>query len=58
MSHEPVEPFPGRNLGRADLKIIGPHFHLTRILTKVQLPKALNSKLNKILTQFLCSADT
>ena len=47
MSHEPVEPFPGRNLGRADLKIIGPHFHLTRILTKVQLPKSLNSRLHK-----------
>ena len=36
--------FLGENLALADLKIIGPHFQLTRILTKVQLPKALYSQ--------------
>ena len=35
----------------ADLKIIGPYFHLTPILTKAQLPKALNSRLKNILTK-------
>ena len=39
--------FSWEKIWAADLKIIGPHFHLTRILTKVQLPKALNSKLHK-----------